>query len=289
MRSDQYRRALRNCLTIVLLMSVCIGSASILVHPSCPPASLSEPNQEGDYVVLLHGMGRSPRSMRRMGKILKTHGYQVINEGYPSTEKPISELVGVLANTVDKNCSDKTKAVHFVTHSLGGILVRIYLGGDPEINLGRVVMLGPPNAGSEIADVLKNNPIYRAAVGPAGQQLTTGSGDLPKSLGPVNFELGVIAGNVSLNPIYSSFINGESDGKVSVASARISGMSDFMVMHTSHTFMMQRKKVIKQVVNFLQTGQFKGQEKTAAQRIHTAMLPRPASDSSVIASGQRDK
>jgi len=117
-------------------------------------------------------------------------------------------------------------------------------------------MLSPPNNGSEITDRFKDNFFYKALTGPAGQQLGTEPESVPNHLGPADFELGIITGDFSLNPYFSRLINKSNDGTVSVESARIEGMSDFLVVRSSHTFIMQNKNVIDQVVHFIRNGEF---------------------------------
>ena len=154
---------------------------------------------------------------------------------------------------------DSANQVHFVTHSMGGIITRFYLKDNKIKNLGRVVMLSPPNQGSELTDSLKNNVniFFRFFTGPAGQQLGTEPSSIPNQLGPVNFELGVITGNATLNPLYSYLIPGEDDGKVSVERAKVKGMKDFLVVPHSHTFIMNSDEVREQIVYFLEYGQFR--------------------------------
>ncbi len=118
-------------------------------------------------------------------------------------------------------------------------------------------MLGPPNQGSEVVDNLKNAPGFELLNGPAGMQLGTNATDIPKTIGPVEFELGVIAGTQSINLILSTFLPDPNDGKVSVASTRVKGMKDFVALPTTHPFMMKNYAVIEQVVYFLKHGQFK--------------------------------
>jgi triacylglycerol lipase len=215
----------------------------------------------GDCVVLLHGMGRTTVSMKRLEWSLASRGYQVVNLSYPSTRLPVQRLAREhLAPAVQRIEVGPGGRVHFVTHSLGGIVLRQYLAENELTNLGRVVMLGPPNRGSEAADRLKNNPLYQWLTGPSGQQLGTRSDDLPRQLGPVTPELGVIAGDRSFNPFFSRLLRGPDDGKVSVASTRVEGMSDFVVMHTSHTWLTCRQSVLEQVISFLETGRFRSIE-----------------------------
>jgi pimeloyl-ACP methyl ester carboxylesterase len=208
-----------------------------------------------ERVVLLHGMGRTPRSMARMERGLREAGFEVANLGYPSTSRGIEDLARETLEPVFA-AAGTTQRVHFVTHSLGGILVRVYAAARKPAALGRVVMLAPPNDGSELADALESNIFYRAATGPAGQQLGTGSNSVPLRLGPVEFELGVIAGNRTLNPVYSHIVPGVDDGKVSVERARVEGMRDFLVVPASHTWIMNDPDVIAQTVRFLREGRF---------------------------------
>jgi triacylglycerol lipase len=214
-------------------------------------------NASQEVVVLLHGMGRSALSMKRLEWALADRGYRVVNVSYPSTRFAVEPLVEKhLRPALREIEKSSPPRVHFVTHSLGGILLRQHLATQTITNLGRVVMLGPPNQGSEVADKLKPRRWYQFLVGPSGQQLGTGAGDLPRSLGPARFEVGVIAGDRSFNPFFSRLMPGPDDGKVSVASARLEGMSDFLVVHHTHTWLPWRRAVIRQVVGFLETGKF---------------------------------
>lgn len=209
-----------------------------------------------DYVFLLHGLGRTPRSMHKMAEALRTAGYEVVNPGYPSREQTVPRLAEWLRGAIRENCPDRNRRIHFVTHSMGGIVVRRYLAGAHDARVGRVVMLAPPNQGSELVDTFGDLSLFAWLYGPAGRTLGTETNDWPRQLGAVDFELGVIAGDRSWNPLYSALIPGVDDGKVSVRHARVSGMRDFKVLHASHTFMMMQDDVIREVKTFLETGRF---------------------------------
>lgn len=216
--------------------------------------NVKEPNAE--VVILLHGLARTNRSMDALASRIRQAGFEVLNIDYPSRKHPIEELGKQIGRRVGHLTKSHTRRVHFVTHSMGGILVRWLHKHMPIQNMGRVVMLSPPNKGSEVVDNLKNFIIFRWIMGPSLLQLGSDTDGLPAQLGPVDFELGVIAGSRSLNPIFSYWLTGEDDGKVSTESAKIEGMNDFLEVPFSHGFIMRREEVAEQVIAFLRTGRF---------------------------------
>jgi pimeloyl-ACP methyl ester carboxylesterase len=207
-------------------------------------------------VVLLHGLGRSERSMAPLARYLEENGFRTRNVGYASTALPVRELVETLHEELQVCCVDGDGPLHFVTHSLGGILVRAYVSLYPPANLGRVVMLSPPNKGSELADAVRETWLAQVNPVPAVKELGTDPDSVPNLLGPVGFELGVITGDESWHPLGTLLIEGESDGVVSLESAQVEGMKAFLVMPTDHTFIMRDPEVARQVVHFLRTGEF---------------------------------
>ena len=209
-------------------------------------------------VVLLHGMGRTRWSMRKPARALGEAGYHVVNLGYPSTSRHhgIQELAADFIPRAVARC-DPGQPIHFVTHSLGGILLRMYLQQHKLPGGSRAVMLAPPNHGSEVAESLRGWLLYRWLMGRPGQQLGTGAESIPLSLKAIEMEIGIITGNRSFEPWFSRLLTGENDGKVSVDSARMPEAGDFLVVPSSHSFIMQNARVIDQVVHFIRQGCFR--------------------------------
>jgi pimeloyl-ACP methyl ester carboxylesterase len=224
-----------------------------------------------ECVILLHGLARGSHSMSKLEEALREGGYVIANIDYPSRQHPVEELAPEAVGRGLDACRDTQAAtIHFVTHSMGAILVRYYLSQNAIPELGRVVMLGPPNQGSEVVDRFSKVPGFGAINGPAGSQLGTGPESLPSTLGPVSYPVGVIAGTKTINPILSTALPNPDDGKVSVARTRVEGMADFIAVAASHPLLVRDAEAIRQTLAFLEDGKF----------AHAASPPAPPSDGS---------
>lgn len=218
--------------------------------------------KNNEFVILLHGILRSKLDMLPLEKHLANKGYTVLNILYPSRELSLEDISKFVDDKL-QNCPDyhPDMVLHFVTHSMGGLIARYYIDTYQPKNLGKVVMMGPPNTGSEFADWLTDvkilAPLYKAIYGPAGQQMRT---DYKHKDQEITYPLGVIAGNASINPLAPWILPGDHDGIVTVERTRITGMSDHLVMNTNHAFMMFNKSVMNQVTNFLKDGAFAHEE-----------------------------
>lgn len=233
-----------------------MAAAPATVTPDDPPAL---PAIDHECVVILHGLGRTHRSMNRIDSALRNAGYSTANIDYPSQQYTIEVLAKSAIPEGLRQCRARSAAnIHFVTHSMGGLLVRYFLSGKEIPELGRVVMLAPPNQGSEVADAMTGIAIYDRLNGPASAQLVTGPDGIAARLGPVKFPLGIITGNeqTAFDSVLARQIPGENDGKVAVERAKVEGMSDFLVLPVNHTFMVQNDVVIGQTLQFLRYGSF---------------------------------
>jgi pimeloyl-ACP methyl ester carboxylesterase len=205
---------------------------------------------------MLHGLGRTSLSLAWAERRLRRAGFRPVNIGYPSRKSGIPDLARHVADRIPRTDVGPT---HFLAHSLGGILVRYLHDRKLVENTGRVVMLAPPNQGSQLAERLRTHPLYRLALGPAGQQLGTDDDSVPLELGPVDFELGVIVGNRPFNPL-THLIAGENDGLVAVDEARVEGMADLLVVNCGHTFIMNDSTVLEETIHFFEHGRFRDRQ-----------------------------
>jgi triacylglycerol lipase len=239
---------------LLILGCLLLGPAGVAAGTDTEPGIIGP-----ECVILLHGLGRTSRSLTKMADALEGAGFNPVNLDYPSHKMTIQELAPETVERGLGRCARmQARTVHFVAHSMGGVLVRYYLSRRRPQNLGRVVMLSPPNRGSEAADHLRDSALYKWFNAPAGQQLVTGPEGLPEQLGPVDFPLGIITGNQHsfFDAWLADVIPGTDDGKVSVERAKVEGMADFLVLPYSHPFIMNAEEVIEQTLQFLRGGRF---------------------------------
>lgn len=220
---------------------------------NCAPGDL----QQQDGVVLLHGISRTALSFRKMQAALDTAGFATLNLDYASRRHPLETLAGYIHPAIEHFAGRLTGELHFVGHSMGGLLTRVYIARHRPQRLGRVVMLGTPNRGSEMTDRLKNFAPYRAFFGPAGQQLGTKRDATTETmLPPVDYPVGIIAGDRSIDPFASLFLPKPHDGRVSIENTKLDGMADHIVVHSAHPFLVRNGDAIAETIAFLKNGKF---------------------------------
>jgi len=206
--------------------------------------------------VVLHGIARTYCCMRSLSDFLEANDYRVFNVGYPSTRYPLEALIEHVNRKVTEFNKDHQRKIHFVGYSMGGLLARGVINRNRPTNLGRVVQLASPNQGSEVADFWKNNFLFKWIFGPAGQELGAKKKSFEEILGPVDYELGVVAGNRTLDPFSSALIKGPNDGKVSVEKTKVTGLMDHIVIPVTHTFIIYNRQAWDQTLHFLEHGKF---------------------------------
>jgi pimeloyl-ACP methyl ester carboxylesterase len=249
----------------------CFGLFLILLSTSSAAA-------DQEMVVLLHGFGRTDRSMHPLEERLLASGFLVRNLHYPSMKLSPPELTDFLDQELAACCSTAPR-LHFVTHSLGGILVRAYLAEHHPPHLGRVVMIAPPNHGSEFSDLFGRSRLLRAVMGPTATQLGTGGDSLPNRLPPPWFDVGIIAGIDDFNPVGNFVVPQPSDGTVSLESTLLDGMADFVIVYESHTFIMRSRVVADYAICFLRTGRFHTTEPAGSDIIRELIPAAPSPNS----------
>lgn len=210
--------------------------------------------------ILLHGILSSGIALKPIKKYLEQHHCPAIDISYPSRQFSTDQLAKYVYNTIKLRLAPD-EPFNVVAHSLGGILVRVMVHEHPELianhRLERVVMLGTPNQGSDLAEVLCRKRLGRHLLGPAGKELCPNADLLTKKLGKVSFPLGVIAGNRSHNPFSERIFEGvPNDGAVAVAATKVAGMADWIELPTTHSGLHTDRRSLHQTFYFLSHGHF---------------------------------
>ncbi len=235
------------------------------------------PPMQGEAVIVLHGIVRSSKSFSTLTARLEEQGYTVVGFDYPSTQVTMIESAGYLNEVIESLAG--IERIHFVCHSMGGLIVRTYLQTyPPDERLGRMVMVGVPNLGARMANIMKDNMLYQFVYGPAGQQLVEEPGGFIAKLPTPGFEFAVIAGARGTPDGWNPLIPGDDDGTVSVDATRLPGAADFITLNAMHSFMMSNAEVQSATVRFLKTGSLR--DGGAAQPI-----PRPIPESPPVPTG----
>ena len=211
-----------------------------------------------ELVVLLHGILRGKMDMSFLNHFFKKNGYNTLNILYPSREERLEGLSEFVKQEIENSPHyNEDTTINFVTHSMGGLITRYYIAQEKPKNLGKVVMLGPPNTGSEFADWLHDTeilaPLFKTIFGPASTQLGTKYEHIDTE---ITYPLGIIAGNMSVNPLSPWVLDGQHDGIVPVERTKIEGMTDHIIMPATHSFMMFNKDVMEQALHFLRQNKF---------------------------------
>lgn len=239
------KRVLGLGIVLALMLSACVN----LVQSALP---------KGELVVLSHGLGRSDTAMWRIEDKLEQAGFEVCSIDYDTIGESVFHVLQQATDEID-DCIHSAGRIHFVGHSLGGLVIKSYLSIRPEFstqyNLGEVVMVGTPNKGSEVADHLKGHMLMNLDGG-IGKALMTGSDTLGKQIPELDIEVGVIAGTDG-SAATSQYFKGPNDGLVSVESAKFSKMKDFITLNVSHSAMRYNKDVAEQIIHFLNYGSFR--------------------------------
>src|SRR5688500_2230571 len=232
---------------------------ALLTTPAVAAQNASRPPAR-EIVVILHGIAKNAGSMKPVEAMLQKQGYETLSITYPSTKL---DLDGIAKHLHEEHLTasfwEKAGKVHLITHSMGGLVARRYFDAYkteiPADKLGRVVMLAPPNGGSDVADAIHWLPPYQWYYGPAGDELTTAAQRDNRS--DIYYDLGIIAGTREWPYFVAAFIiPGKSDGRVSVEKTRIEGMKDHITVNGTHTFIMDKPVVHKQILQFLKNGTF---------------------------------
>lgn len=242
------------------MRSLLIGWLALLAFGAVPLRG----DDQRECVVLLHGVAVGPWTMQRLASALEAAGYRTVNLGYASRHRTLEQIAGEdLPAALRAHEVAAAPRLHFVTHSMGSLVVRLYLRDQRPANLGRVVMLGPPNQGSAAADAASRHSVLRWLIGVNLERLGTGPRAITRELGAADFELGVIAGQSSINPLFNHVFTGPHDGAVAVEATTLAGMRDHLVVPYSHTLMLWRRMVIDQTLHFLRHGKFATTESDA--------------------------
>ena len=242
--------------TLFALLLVSVSFPSTLSAAESRSAETARP-----CAILIHGITKDSTSMEGIASALHNAGFHTVNLDYPSKKHLIETLAEMTIPRGIAACEEAgAKPVHFVAHSMGGLLVRYYYEKRDVSDIANVVMLGTPNQGSRLGNFLSCIPWIKDVNGPAGKQMGIDERSLPSRLGPVKFPLGVVAGTRSFNPLFSAIISGDDDGIVGLPSTYVKGVCSRVHYPLTHDQLSRDTRVIEQVVSYLTSGNFTGEK-----------------------------
>jgi triacylglycerol lipase len=237
----------------ILLLVMMLAVPGAVSYGRMHRTAHSEVTTVSEVVFLLHGICKSRADMWAMQRYLQKRGYEVVNWGYPSRKYPVAELADMFAAEVARHPAER---MHFVTHSMGGIVVRTYISRHQPGNLGRFVMIGTPNQGAEFADFLRDWRIYHGLFGPAGQELCTDANSACTCAGKPPCEFGIIAGGLNNRVGFNPFLPGDNDGIVTVDSTLLEGAADTVRLPHMHLYIQMMPGTLRAAARFLCHGNF---------------------------------
>ena len=209
-----------------------------------------------ELVVLIHGVLNTTKRMAGLEKYLSDAGYEVYNVDYPSTKHSIRKLTEIVSNLIEKKNPQQYEAVHFVGFSMGGLITRMLLNQHKFNNLGRVIFIGSPHLGSEVADFVVKIPLLAKFFGPALNEMTTDCSLIKKMLGEPHYQFATIAGNRSYDLLGMLLIKGPHDGRVSLRSSLLNGSQDRLILPFAHLEMLRKKGLWQEVLHYIKHGKF---------------------------------
>ncbi|MBN1465084.1 alpha/beta fold hydrolase [candidate division KSB1 bacterium] len=240
---------------------LCVGCHSASFHYSIAETDLSD-----DFVIILHGLRGKSSSFLKLEQALLAQGYNVCRVDYPSTQYDVQTLADRAIGEAIRRCERAgSDTLYFVAHSLGAILARHFLQENDLSRLGRIVFICPPNHGTELIDRFAWCRLFRKVNGPAGMQLSASPDGLVASLEIPDYPFAVVMSARSINPLASAFIPGRDDGRVSMESAKLTGMRDFVLVQAHHHNSMRKQETIRQVIHLLERGEFERTDCIAPQ------------------------
>lgn len=225
---------------------------------SCVSANAPIPDSpavEKEVVYLLHGLGRSSFAMWVLASRLEDAGFLVNNIGYSSINETPEDILLDVSEQINSSLPEDNQAVHFVGHSLGGLIIRAYLEDTKVKNLGRVVLIGTPNKGTTLVDYYQDS-WWLQMVGPTALALSTAEDSFPNSIADPYYPVGIIAG-ISEDNNNEDILPGEDDGLVPLESTKVNGMTDIIIIESSHWMLRYDQDVASQTIAFLRHERFK--------------------------------